>query len=315
MLDINVVITFKMCCINYMSNQVTSLRAVAKKKCEETEGNFRNRDGGQDRPIPKKAKYLAILSMDDIPIRELPVDEARVVSVLKSHPDSKKLGVLERESLANEVIDVLDQLEGEEREIAAKLFRLVLGAEEHVPAEYMNAVTEITFATAAEKQAALVKKEMVDTGVQRPFMIAQFSREIKQKGKYHKELPELEGGIAEMDEDIQKLARAALKTLFGMGGNGETLEALTLLEWIPSRTIDDYGPAGAILEVCDLWQKIRDETDADDEIAMAGLCALGVILDDQIKATGMASRIIDNLSIDFEDVHEGIVKAVKITQA
>lgn len=297
------------------------MRAVTKKKCESTEANFRNRDGGQDRPISQRARYLAILSMEGVPVGELPVDEARVISVLKSHPESKRLTAVERENLAMEVMEVLTQLENEEREIAAKLFRLVLGAEEHMPVEYMNAVTEITFATAAEKEAAAMKKEaaakkddIMGTDIQRPFMIAQFSREIQQNVKYYKELPELEKGLEGMDDDIKGIAHAALKTLFGRGENKETLEALTILEWIPSRTIDEYGPAGAILEACELWQKIRNDTKADDELALAGVCALGTILADEIKPTNMASQIINNLSIDLTDIHEGIVEAVRITR-
>jgi hypothetical protein len=288
---------------------VTSLRTIQKKVVAAAEGDFRNREGGQDQPVMARAKYLAIISMDGIPAARLADDEARVVSVLRSVQDSRDMAVLEREKLACEVMEVLSQLEGEEREIAAKLFRLVLGAEEHVPADFMQAVTEITFATAAEREA------MSESEVQRAFMITEYSRKIRQDKKYYDALPELEGGIEGMDDDIQALARAALKTLFGKGGHKETMEALTLLEWIPSKTIDDYGPAGAILEACELWQKIRMETKADDKLALAGVCALGAILSDEIKPTGMASRIINNLSIDLTDIHEGIVEAVKITQA
>ncbi len=290
------------------------MREVQKKRCDTSDAKFAKREGGQDRPTAR-ARYLAILSMEGVARRELHEDEARVVSVLKAHPQAKKMGTIEREELAGEVMNVLEQLEGEEREIAAKLFRLVLGAEEHVPFEYMGPVTEITLATMAEKEAASGKGGVMGTDIQRPFMIAQYSREIRAKKRYHIALPELEEGIAGMDEDIKKLARAALKTLFGMGSNGDTLEALTLLEWIPSRTIDEYGPAGAILEVCELWQKIRKETSANEELAMAGLCALGAILDDDIKPTNMATQIINNLSIDLKDIHDGIVEAIKITQA
>lgn len=289
------------------------MRAVQKKYAQRDAG-FTGREEGQERP-KSRARYLAILSMEGAVAGELPADEKNVISVLKSHPRSKSMGARERERLAEEVMGVLDQLEGEEREIAAKLFRLVLGAEEHVPSEYMGPVTEITLATMAEERAAERIDSMIETEVQRPFMIAQFSREIKRNMRYFRELPELEEGLGGMDDDIRQMAQAALKTLFGKGGHDETLKALTLLEWIPSRTIDEYGPAGAILEVCELWQKIRDETGADDAVALAAVCALGAILDDEIRPTGMASRIIDNLSIDFDDVHDGIVKAVKLTQA
>lgn len=288
------------------------MRAV-QKKSTQPDPKFTGREDGQERS--SRAKYLAILSMEGAPACELPADEKRVISVLKSHPKSKKMDASERERLAEEVMGVLEQLEGEEREIAAKLFRLVLGAEEHVPFEYMGPVTEITLATMAEERAAQRIDTMVETEVQRPFMIAQFSREIKRNMRYFKELPELEEGIREMDADIRGMAEAALKTLYGKGGHDETLRALTLLEWIPSRTIDEYGPAGAILEVCELWQKIRSETGADDKIALAGVCALGAILDDEIRPNEMAARIIDNLSIDLADIHEGIVKAVKLTLA
>jgi hypothetical protein len=53
-----------MCCIHYIINQVTSLRAVQKEKYEQREANFRNRDGGQDRPSSQRARYLAIISME-----------------------------------------------------------------------------------------------------------------------------------------------------------------------------------------------------------------------------------------------------------
>jgi hypothetical protein len=291
------------------THQVTSLRAVQKKNLSQPEAGFTGRDGGQDRPNCNRARYLAILSMEGVAIGELPVEEARVVSVLKSHPKADAMRASEREALAMEVMDVLSQLEGEERDIAAKLFRLVFGAEEHIPEQYMHAVTEITFASAAERRAES-KRE-----AQRPFMIAEYSKKIRQDLGYYRALPELEEGIGGMDDDIRRLAQAALKTLFGNGGHKETLEALTLLEWIPSRTIDEYGPAGAILEACELWQKIRNETRADDELALAGVCALGVILDDEIRPTNMASQIINNLRIDITDIHEGIVDAVKLTQA
>ena len=291
------------------------MRAVLKKQYRQDEPGFSRCPVEREPPVPPRAKYLAIISMDRESPAGLADDEARVVSVLKSHPKSEKMRPYERERLADEIMGVLEQLEGEERDIAAKLFMLVFGAEKDIPPEYRDAVSEIVSATGAEKDAAKETDTISETNVQRPFMIAQFSREIRQSARYYRAVPELEDGIEGMDDDIQYLARAALKTLFGKGGQKETLDALILLEWIPSKIIDEYGPPGAILEACELWQKIRKETNADDETALAGICALGVILDDEIKPTNMASCIIDNLSINLEDVHTGIVEAIKLTQA
>jgi len=287
---------------------VTNLRVVQKKKTNHPEHGFDKHEDGQDRPvISSRAKYIAILCIDEIPNVGLRNDDAKVVSIIRSHKNSKKLCMDEREALVQEVIDTLDMIrDSEEKEIATKLFRLVFGAEEYIPPEYMNAVTEITLARSAEISAN-------EEPVQRPFMIKEFSREIRQNNGYQKALKLLEQEIGEMDDDIQKIAYAVLKTIFGKGETSETMDALVMLEWLPSRIIDEYGPAGAILEICELWQKLRDAK-VNEELAKAGLCAFGAIMDDEIRATGKASEIINNLQIDFEDIHVGIVDAAKLIQ-
>ncbi|MBU0528020.1 hypothetical protein KKE92_06055 [Candidatus Micrarchaeota archaeon] len=285
------------------------MRMVQKKKTIKPEYGFDKHENGQDRPvISSRAKYIAILCIDEVPNAALGIDDARVVSIMKAHPGSKKLSTDKREALVQEVIDTLNMIEEpEEKDIAAKLFRLVFGSEEYIPPEYMNAVTEITLARSAEKEAD------TEEPVQRPFMIKEFSREIRQNTGYCKALAVLEEELEGIDEDIQEIAHAVLKTLFGKGGHKETMNALVMLEWIPSRIIDEYGPAGAILEVCELWQKLRD-AEVGEELAREGLCALGAIMDDEIRATGKASEIISNLQIDFDDIHVGIINAAKLTQ-
>ncbi len=284
------------------------MRTAQRKKTNGPKHGFDKHENGQDRPISSRAKYIAILSIDEVPNVGLGIDDTRVVSIIRAHQDSKKLTTDKREALVQEIIDTLGMIkEHEEKEIAAKLFRLIFGAEEYIPPEYMNAVTEITLARSAEKEAAS------EEPVQRPFMIKEFSREIRQNTGYCKAVAVLEEELEGMDEDIQKIAHSVLKTLFGKGEHKETMDALVMLEWIPSRTIDEYGPAGAILEVCELWQKLRD-AEVGEELARAGLCALGAIMDDEIQATARATEIINNLRIDFDDIHVGIVDAVKLIQ-
>ncbi len=290
-----------------LSCQVTNLRMLQKKKTTTPEHGFDKHEGGQDRQISSRAKYIAILSMDEVNDVGLGADDAGIVGIIRAHPHSKRLGTDEREALVQEIIDTLGMIrDDEEKDIAAKLFRLVFGAEEYLPPEYMKAVTEITIARSAEKEAGRVPQ-------QRPFMIKEFSREIRQNAGYHKALKLLESDLERIDGDIQKIAHAVLKTLFGKGETSETMDALVMLEWLPSRIIDEYGPAGAILEICELWQKLRD-AEVNEDLAKAGLCAFGAIMDDEVQATGKASEIINNLRIDFEDIHVGIVEAAKIIQ-
>lgn len=283
------------------------MRSAQKEKCERPEPPFQSKEGGQDENNGHRARYLSILALQGVHVGSLAPDEEKVVSVLKAHPDSEKLSVDRREALAQEVLDTLEQLEGLEKEIAVKLFRAIIGAEEHIPEHYVNAVTQITIGSMEERKA-------VEHEVQRPFMIAEFSREIRQMENYEQAAPELEKGLDGLDDDIKGLARTVLRSILGVSSHEETMESLMMLEWIPSRIINEYGPVGAILEFCELWQRLRDDG-SDDKMAIAGMCAFGSMLDDEIKPTETATRIIDGLDLDFEDIHQAIADSVRILQS
>ncbi len=305
----------------------------AKKKFSASadaapQGRFSGKDGGQDistRPTTasEKAEVLAAAaSMSECRMIVSESLEDLMVRILGSSSAFTAAGGTERNMMALELVTVFDTLDSDEAAAAAELYSTIIergvrgGDGWTAPAGMSPGIRDALvsiFDTAGkdEEMASLGGKAGMSER-QIPLLVAEHARDIVRSRRYETERPRLEEGLWHLDDSIAAQGRAALKTVFGV--ESRFPECSDVLVCMTKKRVDELGVAGAIAEICEFMQGLR-EAGADGPMQEAAMSALAWFFDPDISPSFGGLRIISEIGSTGAQVVEPAASILAVVRS
>ncbi len=269
---------------------------------------FHEREGGQDivmrtPSMLEKAEILvAAATVSDARMLASESTEDLIVRVLGSNPAFAGAEPDERNRMAIELVEVFDTLDDDEASAAAELYLSIMERGTHGKGAWVappqmsqgmkEALSAIFEEAGKDEEIASLMGKRGKSDRQMPLLVAEHARAVVRAGRYDSQRPRLEEGIWHVDEDIAAKGRDALKAVFGIentfAGCAEILSCVT------KRRVDEKGVAGAIAEICEFMQGLRD-AGAAGETQEAALSALAWFFDPDVTPTFHGLMLISEM--------------------
>lgn len=257
-------------------------------------GIFASARGGQDisarlMTMEEKAELVADLAEGSDP--GLEPAESLIISLVRSNPDFVKED--ERKFIALGVLGIFDSLSEDEMDAALELNGYLADAGldggrwdavklSLIPEEYRPSVAEISQA---------LRDEAESKGGQMPILLCEHAKRIVKEMDHLSGRREIEKAAWDLDEDIGRNAREALDIISGRS----SYRANIIVDSLSRCRVSDLGVGGAIAEVAELWQGLRNEG-VEDKTARDAILAFGYIQDDGVEPTFGALNLLSEIS-------------------